>query len=152
MLVVASVLFARSLRNIRSVETGFDQGHVLLAALDPVKSGYSEERTRAFYEALLDRLRHEPGVRAVGLASYGSLSSVLAAGTRFLSTAMHGAGQQLQPGDDATVWMNMITPGYFDAIGLPLRRGRDFSSRDDSRVGNVAIVKRDRGAIFLRDG
>jgi predicted permease len=149
MLVVASVLFARSLRNIRSVETGFDQSHVLLAALDPVKSGYSKERTRAFYDALLDGLRHEPGVRAVGLASYGSLSSVLAAGTRFLNTTMHGAGQQLQPDDDATVWMNMITAGYFDAVGLPLRGGRDFSARDDSRVGNVAIVNETAARYFF---
>ena len=47
-LVIASVLFARTLHNLRSRETGFQQEQVLLAGLDPVRSGYSEERARIF--------------------------------------------------------------------------------------------------------
>jgi predicted permease len=148
-LVVASLLFARSLHNLRSVETGFQRSNVLLAGLDPVKSGYTEERTRIFFDAFRRALAEQPGVRAVGLASYGSLSGVLAAGTRFTNTSMHAAGQDLQPADDATVWLNIVTPGYFDAVALPLRRGRDFRSDDTTERAGVAIISETAARYFF---
>ena len=148
-LVSAALLFGRSLHNLRSVDTGFRQDDVLLAAMDPVKSGYSEERTRAFYEELGRRLRAQSGVRAAGFASYGSLSAVLAPGTRFTNTAMHADGQELQPDEDATVWLNIVSPGYFESVGLRLRRGRDFGAQDGFRRANVAIISETAARYFF---
>ena len=48
------------------------------------------------------RVRALPGVNDTALASYGSLSGLLPAGTRFLNTSMHGEGRDLQPNEDAT--------------------------------------------------
>jgi hypothetical protein len=110
-LVIISVQFTRTLYNLESADMGFRQDDVLLAALDPVKSGYSAERTRLFYDELLERLRTHPEVRAASLAAYGSLSGVMAAGTRFVNTQMHADGQTLSKAVDATVYLNNVTPG-----------------------------------------
>ena len=150
-LVVASVLFARTLHTVRSRETGFQQEHVLLAALDPIKSGYSEERARMLYDELLTRLRAQPAVRAAGLASYGSLSGVMAAGTRFMNTPMHAADQVLPPTVDPTVYVNNVTPGYFEAIGMSVHRGRDFTSQDASGSPKVAIITETAALYFFGD-
>jgi predicted permease len=150
-LVIASVLFARTLSNLRSGETGFQHEHVLLASVDPVKSGYSAQRGQLLYDELLTRLRTRPGVRAAGLASYGSLSGVMPSGGRFLSTPMHANGQVLQLGVDATVYINTVTPGYFEAVGLSVRRGRDFTGQDTSSAPRVAVVNETAARYFFGD-
>lgn len=150
-LVIASVLFARTLHNLRSIETGFESDHVLLAALDPIKSGYSPQRARVFYDDLLARLRAQPAVRAAGLASYGSLSGVMAVGTRFMSTPMHADGQIVPPTADATVYLNAVTPGYFEAVGMSLRRGRNFTAQDVSGAAKVGIVSETAARYFFGD-
>jgi putative ABC transport system permease protein len=150
-LVIASVLFARTLYNLRSGDTGFQHERVVLAALDPVKSGYSPQRTQSFYDELLTRLRAQPSVRAAGLASYGSLSGVMAAGTRFLNTPMHASGQVLPPAVDATVYINDVSAGYFDAVGMLVHRGRDFTRQDTSTSAKVAIVNETAARYFFGD-
>jgi macrolide transport system ATP-binding/permease protein len=148
-LVIAAALFARTLHNMRSVETGFQQEHLLLAALDPVKSGYTEGRARILYDELLTRLRAHASVRAAGLASYGSLSGVMAAGTRFLNTPMHAAGQALSSAVDATVYINYVTPGYFEATGMAVLRGRDFAAQDVSSSPRTAIINETAARYFF---
>ncbi len=150
-LVIASVLFARTLHTLRSRETGFQQERVLLAGLDPVRSGFSEERARIFYNRLLTEIRAQPAVRAAGLASYGSLSGVMAPGTRFMNTPMHAAGRVLPPGVDPTVYINFVTAGYFEAVGLSVRRGRDFTPVDASSSPGVAIVNETAARYFFGD-
>jgi predicted permease len=138
-LVMASFLFAQTLHRIRSTQTGFQPEHVLIAALDPVRSGYSDVRTRLFYDELLTRLAARPGVRSTGLASHGSLSGVMPPGTRFMSTSMHADAD----GPNAMaprIYVNIVTPGYFEAVDLPLRRGRGFTGHDVSNSPRVVIV------------
>ncbi len=148
-LVIASALFARTLYNLRSGETGFQHEHVVLASLDPVKSGYSVQRAQFLYDEILTRLRAQPAVRAAGLASYGSLSGVMPSGGRFFSTSMHANGQVLQPTVDAAVYINTVTPGYFEAVGMSVHRGRDFAGQDASSAPPVAIVNETAARYFF---
>jgi predicted permease len=147
-LVAASLVLGRSLSNLMASDMGFRRDNVLVAALDPGKSGYSDERAEVFYDALLDRVRALPGVNDTALASYGSLSGLLPAGTRFLNTAMHGEGRDLQPNEDATVYLNIVTPDSFANIGPRLLRGRDFS-KDDRRGGLPVAVVNEAAAKFF---
>jgi predicted permease len=150
-LVIISVQFTRTLYNLKSADMGFRQDDVLLAALDPVKSGYSAERTRLFYDELLERLRAQPEVRAASLAAYGSLSGVMAAGTRFVNTQMHADGQTLANAVDSTVYLNNVTPGYFEAVGIPVLRGRDFTRQDTSSTQKVAVINQTAARFFFGD-
>ena len=147
-LVAASLVLGRSLSNLMASDTGFRRDNVLVAALDPGKSGYTDERAGVFYDALLERVQALPGVDDAALASYGSLSGLLPAGTRFLNTAMHGEGRDLQPNEDATVYINIVTPDYFANIGPRLLRGRDFS-KDDRRGGSPVAVVNEAAAKFF---
>lgn len=139
-LVVGAGLFARTLQNLRGAEMGFGRSNILLVSLDPAKSGYTRPRTAVFFDQLVQRVRAYKEVKAAGLASHGSLSGVLPAGTRFISNQMHAAGTAPQPGEDMTVYNNFVSPGYFGALGISLLRGRDFSKFDRSEDVEVAIL------------
>ena len=140
MLIVGAGLFTRTLHNLRTTDMGFRQHGLLLASLDPAKSGYSHERLLAFLDLIQRNVREQPGVVDVGLASHGSLSGVLPAGTRFINTAVHAEGREAVAGEDLTTYFNTVTPGYFRAAGLPLLAGRDFGTQDRAGGVKVAII------------
>jgi predicted permease len=140
MLIVASGLFIRTVHNLRATEMGFRQSSVFLASLDPARNGYKEDRLLTFYDQVQRSVREQPGVVDVALASYGTLSGVLPAGTRFMNNAMHAAGQDPAPGEDLTTYVNTVTPGYFRAVGLSIVAGRDFGPQDRAGAGKVAII------------
>jgi predicted permease len=139
-LIMGAGLFARTLQNLEAVDMGFRRDNVLLASVDPAKSGYTRPRTAIFFDQLIQRLRAHKGIDAVGLASHGSLSGVLPAGTRFVSNQMHAAGMTAQAGEDLTVYNNFVSAGYFESVGISLRRGRPFTESDRPENVQVAIL------------
>ena len=147
LLVTGAGLFARTLWNLRAADMGFDRDHVLLVSIDPARSGYSRPRTAVFFEDLLRRLRTHGNIEAVGLASHGTLSGVLPAGTRFMSTQMHADGVMAPAGKDLTVHQNVVSPGYFEASGISLLRGRRFTEFD--RAENIQVAVLNEAAVRL---
>jgi predicted permease len=113
---------------------------LLLASLDPARSGYRSERLLSFFDQVQQTVRKQPGVAEVALASHGTLSGVLAAGTRFMNTAVHAEGHDPILGEDLIAYFNTVTPGYFRAVGLPIMEGRDFGAQDRAGSGKVAII------------
>ncbi len=91
---------------------GFDRDHFLLASTDPAKSGYTGPRTSVFFAELLQRLRAQEAIQAVRLARHGTLSGVLPAGTRFMSTQMHADRANEPAPRDLTVYRNVVSPGF----------------------------------------
>jgi predicted permease len=140
LLVTGAGLFARTLLNLRDADMGFDRDHILLASIDPARSGYSKPRTAVFFAELLQRLRSHETIEAVGLASHGTLSGVLPAGTRFMSTQMHPDGATVPSTKDLTVHHNVVSPGYFEASGISLLRGRHFTEVDRADSVQVTIL------------
>jgi predicted permease len=140
LLVTGASLFARTLQNLRAVDMGFDRDNILLVSIDPARSGYTRPRTAVFFDLLLERLRAHKEIEAVGLASHGTLSGVLPAGTRFISNQMHAAGMTQQPAEDLSVYNNFVSPGYFESVGISLLHGRDFTEFDRPVDVQVAIV------------
>jgi predicted permease len=140
MLIIAAGLFMRTLHNLRATDTGFRQTDLFLASLDPARSGYGRERLLSFFDQVQQTVREQPGVAEVALASYGTLSGVLPAGTRFMNTAVHAEGHDPIPGGDLIAYFNTVTPGYFRAVGLPIMEGRDFGAQDRAGSRKVAII------------
>jgi putative ABC transport system permease protein len=93
------------------------------------------EQTRAFYRNLLDRVRAYPGVDAAGAITGLPLTGVGWSGTATVDT-------QAVPVSDTTpeVDQRPVTPGYFEAMGIPLVRGRYFNDGDNETAQQVAIV------------
>jgi predicted permease len=100
----------------------------------PSLSGYDDQRGTQFYVSLLDRLRSAPGVKAVGLASMALLT-----GGEWDDT-VSVEGHRAADGEDMQAYMNAVSPGYFDAMRIPVLDGRDFRLADVKENSKVAIV------------
>jgi predicted permease len=135
LLLFGAGLFVRSLENLQGARTGFDDPDNLVTfQVSPALNGYDTPRTVRFYEQLLENLRAVPGVKSASLASVPLLH-----GDEWDSTTQvegHKAGD----GEDMQAFMNSISPGYFNTMGVRVLAGRDFDRRDLKKDSNVAIV------------
>ena len=137
LLLAGAGLFVKSLGNLKSTDTGFhDLDNLVTFQVDPALSGYTGPQRKQFYKNLLQQLRSLPGVTA---ASYANVS--LLAGNEWDST-MSVEGHQGKDGEDMQAFMNGLSPGYFQAMGVPMLAGRDFDARDEGEKSTVVIVNR----------
>ena len=129
-LLIVAGLLTSSLFHLLRVNTGFATENVLTADVDLPPQSYSDPAARLhFYNALLDRIRALPGVRAAGWV--GGLP---------LEGETHVTGIDVPPGGPWHYPANFrsASPDYFAAIGIPLLRGRIFNEGDRGR--NVVVV------------
>jgi putative ABC transport system permease protein len=121
--------------------SGFEPAHVAQVRLRPRLVEYPPERAQAFLHAAVDRLSSLPGVEAVSLVGTGGVVSGLEADVR-----MPGTG-------DAPFRVGYIEvgPDYFDVVGTPIVRGRDFEAADRSGAQPVAIVSEALARFFWPD-
>lgn len=135
-LLVSAGLCVRSLLNAQSISPGFDTQHVLMAEVDPGNLGYSESKSRAFYQELIARIEAVPGVKSVSTTAYLPLTT---------NQDMTEAGPERQ--GDPTQHLPAINtadvgPGYFGTMGIPLLQGREFTAQDGPGSPGVAIVNK----------
>lgn len=137
LLLFGAGLFVRSLQNLKSTETGFREiDNLMTFSLSPAFNGYSTERTVQFYGDLLGDIRALPGVKSSGFASMAMLSN------SDWSSTFKVEGHEFKDGENMDAYMNSISPGYFQTMGVPLLEGRDFDRRDYVRDSKVCIVNR----------
>jgi predicted permease len=133
-LLIVAALFVRSLQQANGIDPGFRVDDVVTMSLEPGLYGYGEEQSRSLYRDVVDRSRGLPGVRTVALAERSPMGGGL-----FRSVTVEG--REAGTSDRAVLVMsNVVGPGYFEAVGIPLLRGRDFSERDIKGSPQVAIV------------
>lgn len=145
-LLAAAGLLVRSLRNLRSVQPGFDPRGVMTLALSLPNGRYNGDyrRVAAFYEQLATRARGLPGVTAVGFA--GELP--LATSELCTSAVIDVPGPSGERGD--CVQEIQVTPGYFEALRIPVR-GHAPSWPDTNAGGAGAVVSEDFANRFWPD-
>ena len=124
LLLAGSGLFLRSLDNLQRTPSGLAVDHVLSFQVSPDAGGYSAARSRQFVDALLLRAQSLPGVRAAGVATIGILEG------GGWSPAVTVEGFMPKPGQAADTMANVVTPGFFDVLQVPVRLGRTFELRD----------------------
>ena len=135
LLVSAGLLF-RSLREVVSIAPGFNAQHVLAAQVQVAGQQFRDAAaTYRFFEQVVDRVRAIPGVSTVAQTSMLPLGGDP---QRFGVFTEHTA--PLNPNDDTSAFRYSVSPGYFDAMGIPLRRGRFLEDRDDARASRVAVI------------
>ena len=130
-LLVGAGLFIRTLRNYVTLNPGFDSNHLLTVWIDTNIRHYRHDQLIAFYQQVLDRVHAIPGVRSASLATCGLASSCRSASDIYL------------PGNNslaATPQTNIVSLRYFDNVGMPLLRGRDFTQADSEKAPHVAII------------
>jgi len=133
LLLVGAGLFVRSLRNLNDVDPGFNKENLLLVGLQPDPALRTDER-RILYQELLDSVHALPGVRSSSV-SVGAFSD---SGSNWSPMAVEGYTPV--PGEYSSVAFDIVSPAFFETMGIPLLAGRDFRQQDDSTSPRVAIV------------
>ena len=130
--LVGATLLLRSLASLRGVDLGFETERVLVASLPLPVGRYPDGDARfAFFQALSERARAFPGVEAVGFANRFPLRGGWTSGI-FID---RDAGGKLHE-----VAFQAVGGGYFQALGIPLLRGRRFAPSDTKDAPAVAMV------------
>jgi putative ABC transport system permease protein len=127
LLAGAGLLF-RSLIGLQGVDPGLDASGVLTFRVSLPGARYPEASKRVqFYETALAQMRALPGVRSASAINYLPFRG-MAAGTH-----VNIGGRPLaKPGEELTSTIRAVTPGYFQAMRIPIRSGRDFSAADNT--------------------
>jgi predicted permease len=140
-LVTASSTLVRDLHRLIGGNPGFEMNNIAMASVDMSTLPHFEERGRAFYRQVLERLPAVPGVVSASLAGtvppqdFSGRVSIFYPGQEPTPEILRGREFEL----GLRVDLNRIAPRYFETLGIPLLRGRDFTARDH---GVVIVSKR----------
>jgi predicted permease len=142
--LVGAGLFLKSFQTARSMDPGFQPEGVALAHFDFSTAGYDAQQTDSFCRRLRERLEQQPGVTAV---SYDDSVPLGFSGGNWETLEVEG----YVPGrnENMKIYRDLISPGYFDSMKIPLVEGRDFDLRDDARSLKVMIVNQEFVRRFL---
>ena len=137
-LLTGAGLLTRTMQRLSVVDTGLNTENVLTMEVPhDFVSPQENAATIARYERIQGELAALPGVRQVGL---GSTVPLRAAG---FVLEIKAEGRPVLAGEPAPMAeYRTSSPGYFDAAGIPLLRGRDFSSTDRAEAGRVVILNK----------
>jgi predicted permease len=135
LLAVGAGLLMRSFTRLTAVDPGFRPRGVLTAQVTLNGPRYPSPRIAAFYAAALERIRAVPGVEVAG-----AVSNLPMSGTESISDFIAEGRPRPEPGRNPSADRRAATPGYFEALGIPLRRGRLFRDGDAAEAPRVAVI------------
>jgi predicted permease len=134
-LLIGAGLLARGLSQAQKIDPGFDDENILLLTLSLSLGGYGEEEGRRFYDELTERIHSLPSVRSVTVAQ--SVPPSLVDGTW---TMYEVDGYDPPPDEELIASYNVVGPGYFEALGIPLVWGRGIEEQDRKDSQPVTVI------------
>lgn len=135
-LLVSAGLFIRSFRAEQKFNPGFNPHNVLLESYDLSQVGYTQATGTAFDQQVLEKIQSLPDVRAASIASWTPL------GFSSNSDSFLPEGYVAEPHEDVEAGINIVSPGYFSVVEIPLLSGRDFSPADSGKSQKVVIINK----------
>ncbi|HMJ05204.1 MAG TPA: ADOP family duplicated permease, partial [Chthoniobacterales bacterium] len=135
-LLVGAGLMLRSFAALREVDPGFEASHVLTMRMQLPRAKYPDDPARLrFFRDVTARVANLPGVQAVGTVSYLPMAGLGAA------TSFSIAGEAPSaPGQEKTTAVTVCDNGFFQALKIPLLRGRLFTEREMQEKRNVVLI------------
>ncbi len=138
-LLVGSGLLLRSLERLLTVDPGFDAAHLLTMQIQTTGHRFEDGgATRRFFERALEAVRGLPGVTSAALTSQLPLS-----GDSDLYGVHFDPSAAADPGEPEEVhgtYRYAVSPGYFETLGIPLRRGRLLDRHDRADAPRVVVI------------
>ena len=130
-LLIAAGLLMRGLYSTQTVDPGFDMKGVVQARFDLSSAqGYDALRAQTFQRELIARIKALPGVDGVAQARVAPLDD------QFLGMEMTPSGQS----EPRQVEFNVVSPGFFAMLGMPIVRGRTFTEAETRTDAGVLVV------------
>jgi putative ABC transport system permease protein len=144
MLLIAAGLLLTSFARLQRVEPGFEPEGIFTAQLVLPPQRYDRPKLVAFYESLYQRLSTMPGVTSAAMGDRVPLTG----GNTPAPVAV--SGRPLPPMSERPLAnRHLVSPKYFQTLGIPIRAGRDFDERDSARVPHVVIVNETFARLHL---
>jgi len=147
-LLIGAALLLQSFQNLLAVNPGFQPENALMGHVSLPENSYTTKaQVSDFYEQLLNRVRSLPGVQAAELTRVAPFSGNGVGGPFTVE------GHEPGPGAVAKdAWLRSVTPGYFTAMGMPVKTGRSFKSSDTDTSPPVAIVDEKLARMYWPQG
>ncbi|MGE5139375.1 MAG: FtsX-like permease family protein, partial [Rudaea sp.] len=134
LLLIGAGLFLQSLRNLKTLNPGFDIRNLLVFDVDPTMSRYDPNYTADYYRRLRETLNALPGVESHALAVIPVLED------SEWDNWVTIEGYSVKPDERPDPHMQYCSPGFFKTLKIPVLLGRDFNDRDDAGAPKVGIV------------
>ena len=139
MLLTGGALLLETFVRLQSADLGFNPENVLVGSVNPPRVSYdTPPKLRAFYDQVLEKAAALPGVQKAALASVLPLS-----GDSDTSFSIEGRPAPATQSETPITWYRQVSAGYFDAMGMTIRRGRAFAAGEPapSVVVNETFVR-----------
>jgi predicted permease len=144
-LTFGAALLVRTQQNLQRVDGGFDTRNLLVFAIDARDTAFPAERVARLCSDVIARIRTRPAV------SVGSCSTMSPIDTAFEGRILGIPAPQPGMRPDDVVFANTVTPDYFRTFGIPLLRGRLFTSQDTAESARVAVVNESVARAYFGD-
>jgi len=147
-LLIGAGLLMRSFVSLQGVKPGFQADHLLTMRVQRTSTGASDDDPQviAFFRETVERLNGLPGVRSAAAVNFLPLTGMGSA-TGFII-----AGRpKPAPGDQPVTAVRVVDTHYFQTMGIPLQRGRNFTPRDNKQSPRVLIVSQELVRRFFPD-
>jgi len=142
LLLVGAGLFVRTLINLQSLPSGFNQQNVLLFQVDTAPTGYRGAQLGVLERAVEEKVKEVPGVQA---ASF----SFIIFNQGVWTTAMSTRDQNLPEGQSRIVMNNVIGQDFFMTMGIQFLQGRGFGPQDTEKSQKVAVISESMAQRFF---
>jgi putative ABC transport system permease protein len=134
-LLIGALLLVRSFIELRRIDLGFNPRNVLtFRVVLPVASYAQDADAIRVVQTLRQRFAELPGVRAVGATRLLPLTGTIGDWSITLE------GREKAPGENPNGDWQVVTPGYFESMGMKLARGRSFAETDNEKAPIVAVI------------
>ncbi len=145
-LISAATLLGRSLQNLEHQNFGFETKDRYIAWINPSLGNYKPEQLEPMFRQISERLLRIPGVRMAVPALYAPMTG------DSWNRGIHIQGwPEPGPREDTGAGWACIMPGFFDAIGARVTRGRAITEEDMATTRKVAVINEAFARRFFRD-
>jgi len=133
-LLIAAGLFVHSLVKLSRVNLGYNRESLLLFRVNAAAGGYKGPATTRLYEDLLARISAIPGLRAVAVSHNGLFSGSES------GDPIAVEGYTPKTNEEIHSRIDMVGPGYFSTMGIPILLGREIATQDAGTGLRAAVV------------
>jgi predicted permease len=144
LLLVGAGLFVRTLINLQSLPSGFNQDNAMLFQVDTSATGYKakDPRVETLLSDVESHVRSIPGVQAASFAFYIFNQGLW-------TTPAFTREQNSLTDDNRVIRNNVVGPDFFAALGVPLVQGRSFGPQDTEKSQKVAVISESMAQKFF---
>ena len=147
-LVAASAATVKTLLSLESVRARFETRHVLAVNVPVMRDGRSPAEIIAYYQEAMRQIRQQPGVLSVALST-----AVPWRDKDIFKLQFSIDGRVPGPDEKRTVAVGqVVSPGFFATLGLPILAGRDFNDADREDSEPVALVSQSLADLLFPNG